>query len=424
MSEKIVLDNGTTLLLEYVPSSEAVSIGLWINLGSRDEEPHEHGCAHFTEHMLFKGTKNRSPFDIALEIDSLGGEINGVTGKENTYYYVNVAAEHYRRALDVLLDMFFNSLFSVRDFETERGIILDEIILSMDDPEDFLNELFSRTLWDNHPIALPVMGEIGDIENLSCETLLSFYKNHYTMEKLIISAAGNLQMKDFKRAAEELLLLYGHKSPPIPIEVNRIKPTPHLKSSIEDRQVEQVYFMCGSEAFGYHDERRYAMILLNMIIGSSFSSRLFQRIRERMGLCYSVSSGFSSFSDTGEFTISFSCSVSKLPFVIEAMVKELKLIAEGDVSREELERAKDRFYGNYILSKESVEWKMVKMAAQEIIYGAPIPFSITLEKIKSVTIDDITALAEDFFKGRSFSFASVGPPEQRNYLDGLSLSIE
>jgi predicted Zn-dependent peptidase len=424
MSEKVVLDNGATLLLEPVPSSEAVSIGLWINLGSRDEKPHEHGCAHFTEHMLFKGTKNRSPFDIALEIDSLGGEINGVTGKENTYYYVNVAAEHYQKALDVLLDMFFNPLFNIRDFETEKGIILDEIILSMDDPEDFLNELFSRTLWDNHPIALPVMGEKQDIENLSRETLLKFYQNHYTLEKLIISAAGNLQMKDFRAATEELLLRHGHKSPASSLEANRVKPSPCMKSSIEDRPVEQVYFMCGSEAFGYHDERRYAMILLNMIVGSSFSSRLFQRIRERMGLCYSISSGFSSFSDTGEFTISFSCNVSNLPFVIDAIRKELKLIIKGDITGEELERAKDRFYGNYILSKESVEWKMVKMAAQQIIYGAPIPFSKTLEKIRSVTIDDIYELAEAFFKGRSFSYASVGPPEQRKYLEGLSLSIE
>ncbi|MGQ9616101.1 MAG: M16 family metallopeptidase [Spirochaetota bacterium] len=424
MSEKVVLDNGATILLEPVPASEAVSIGLWINLGSRDEGPHEHGCAHFTEHMLFKGTKNRSLFDIALEIDSLGGEINGVTGKENTYYYVNVAAEHYRRALDVLLDMFFNSLFNVNDFKTEKGIILDEIILSMDDPEDLLNELFSRTLWDNHPIALPVMGESEDIENLSRETLLKFYQKHYTLEKLIISAAGNIQISDFRAVAEELLLLHGHRSHTSSVEVTRAKPDSFIKSSIEIRPVEEVYFMCGAEAFGYHDERRYPMILLNMIAGSSFSSRLFQRIRERMGLCYSISSGFSSFSDTGEFTISFSSNVAKLPFVIDAIIKELELIAEGDITREELERAKDRFYGNYILSKESVEWKMVKMAAQEIIYGAPIPFSKTLEKIRGVTIDDISELAEAFFKGRSFSYASVGPPEQRKYLEGLSLSID
>jgi predicted Zn-dependent peptidase len=423
MSKKIVISKNLVLLIDPIKTSEAFSAGLWLNLGSRDEKDHEHGFAHFTEHMLFKGTKKRSHYDIALEIDSVGGEINGATGKENTYCYVNIASEYLKKALDILTDMYFNSSFKEKEFENERRIILDEIDMSIDDHDDYVFELFTRTLWKNMPFGLSVMGEKKDIQDVSIKGLRNFYKKNYHSCRMILSAAGRFSENELQREAESMLKYLNGENEAKYIHEERDKPVPTTGACIQCRDIEQVYFVCGREGYSYRDENRFGMALLNMILGSSFSSRLFQKVREKRGLCYSIASSLTCYSDVGEFTIGFSTSMKNLPFVLDAINNELKLFKGGDIKQEELERAKGRYKGNYILAKENIEWKMVKMALQEMAYGRLIPYDETLKKVESVTLEDLNRMAGDVFNGDRFSFASVGPSGQEKYLKDYHFSF-
>ncbi len=423
MSKKIVFDNGPVLLYDDIPSSKAVSVGLWLNLGSRDEKIEEHGFSHFTEHMLFKGTDKRSYYDIAQEIDSKGGEINGTTGKENTNYYVNISSEYLRLALDILFDMFFHSSFDREEFEKERLVILDEIELSIDDHDEYVSDIFSKLLWGEHSLGFPVIGEEKSIKKVRIEDLRNFYKKNYIPLQAIISVAGRIDGLKLHQEVE-LLLEKIHAESVMEYSLNnREPPLPKTGGITVNRNVEQVYFICGRDSYSYSDENRYAFALLNIILGSSFSSRLFQRIREKQGLCYFISSSSVSYYDTGEFTINFSTSVRNFPKVLEAVNEELKLVKRGDIKKEELENAKGRYRGNYILAQESNEWKMTKMALQQIMFGRLIPYDETLRKIEHVTLEDLNRIASELFLGENFGFSCIGPKGIEKCLDNFKFSF-
>jgi len=423
MSKKIIISNGVVLLIDNIPASNAVSVGLWLNIGSRDEKKHDHGISHFTEHMLFKGTRKRSYYNIAQEIDSAGGEINGATSKENTHYYVNITSEYFKKALDILIDMFFNSSFDKKEFDKERFVILDEIDMSVDDPGDYVFDIFARALWGSHPFGLPVIGEKEAIKKIRIEDLKHYYKNNYIAPAMIISAAGNVNEMELQRESEACLKQLNTENKVVYQKDNREKPESITRNVTVNRDIEQVYFICGRDGYSCRDENRFPMALLNMILGSSFSSRLFQKVREREGLCYSIGSSSASYSDVGEFTISFSTSVKNLPFILDAINNELKLIKSENISKEELENAKGRFWGSYVLAQEINEWKMVKMAVQEMMFGRLIPYNETLHKIKSITLEDLNRVAVDVLTGEKFSFASIGPEGKEKYLKGFKFSF-
>jgi predicted Zn-dependent peptidase len=453
------MGKGTILLVDPIRTSEAVSIGLWLNTGSRDEGEHEHGFSHFTEHMLFKGTRKRSHYDIALEIDGAGGEINGATGRENTNYFINSSSEYALGALDILTDMYFGSVFDKDEFEKERAVILDEIDMSFDDPDDYVGELYSGVLWGKIPFGLPVIGERERIERAEVRNLRRFYRRHYLEERMIVSVAGKVDPAEIRRQLGRLLRRRREGSPsedresrsrstgarssgarsassppslagpspsrtsPPPSPTGRRKPKALMGRRVVSRDIEQVYFICGREGYGYRDENRYPMALFNTILGNSFSSRLFQRVREKLGLCYSIASSATSYSDVGEFSVSFSTSGKSLPRVLEAVDRELALVKNGDITGAELEMAKRRFRGNYVLAKENNEWKMVKMAMQEMLYGRLIPYDETLMKIDKVTLDDVNRVGGEMLSSSEFSIASVGPREQRRYLEGFQFTF-
>jgi predicted Zn-dependent peptidase len=409
MSKKMMLENGVTMLVDEIESSGAVSLGAWIELGSRDEKEGEQGFAHLIEHMLFKGTERRSAYDIAAQVDSFGGEINGSTSKENTYYFVNVASDHWRDALDILLDMYFRSSFRSVEFERERLIVLDEINMAMDDPEDYVGELYFRAMWGEHPLGLPVFGNRENIATLSLHDLVQFHHAHYPKRGLILSVAGNITADSFRMGVEELFEKRGYLNGSMSEKPLRGKPRAAYENLRETRDITQVHVLCGVEAFGYADDRRFALTLLNIILGSSFSSRLFQRIREELGLCYSVSTSAINYSDCGEFGIGFSTSLENLPRVLEEIDLELTNVIRNGIKDDELERAKDKFRGNYILAKESIEWKMIRMALQEMLYGRLIPYDQTLSRIEAVEPKHIEEVVQLLFRERQFNFASVGP---------------
>ena len=465
MPEKHIMGKGAVLLVDPIRTSEAVSIGLWLNTGSRDEGEREHGFSHFTEHMLFKGTGKRSHYDIALEIDGAGGEINGATGKENTNYFINSSSEYALNALNILTDMYFNSVFDKDEFEKERAVILDEIDMSFDDPDDYVGELYSGVLWGRIPFGLPVIGEREHIEKAAVKDLKRFYRRHYLEERLIVSVAGKVDPAEIRREVARLLRRRREgagaeeskvrsrppraqspspsasrsRSPSSrattpssrPMSPEMARPSSHgrrkpkaLKGRrVVSRDIEQVYFICGREGYGYRDENRYPMALFNTILGNSFSSRLFQRVREKLGLCYSIASSATSYSDVGEFSVSFATSGKNLPRVLDAVNRELTLVKCGDITDAELEMAKRRFKGNYVLAKENNEWKMVKMAMQEMLYGRLIPYDETLMKIDKVTLDDVNKVGGEMLSSSAFSIASVGPREQHKYLEGFRFTF-
>ncbi len=420
MANRFILENGSVLLHDNIPTSRSVSIGFWVNHGSRDELENERGFSHFTEHMLFKGTERRDYRTIAQTIDKIGGEINGVTGKEHTSYYVNVAAEHFEPAFDVLSDMFFSSTFPAQEFEKERFIIIEEGDMIRDDPEDWAYELFEKALWGAHPLGLPVIGEKEHIRNVVLEDLIGFYHRLYTTSSLIISVAGNVSEKKLLKRVENVL---PKDSGSGRFRFERRRPTPAPRSIYRHRRIKHVYFVCGREGYGYDSEKRFSLALLSMVIGSSFSSRLFQNIREKHGLCYSIGSSTTSYSDTGDFAISFSTSRKNLRQVLEAVDHELKLVKEGDVKIEELEDAKRRFRGNYILAEESNELKMTRMAVQECVFGRIIPSKEILERIERVTLSDINRVAVELLNSNAFSYTCVGPCRNARWLENTHFSF-
>lgn len=422
--EKQRLKNGIMLLVDPVPGSEVASIGLWLDRGSRDENRGEHGYTHFTEHMLFKGTAKRSPLDIALEIDGMGAEINGSTSHEHTCFYINTAGVHLRKAVEILADMYGGSLFDLSEFEKEKLVILGEIGMSFDDPEDYVNQMFSRIIWPGHGLGAPVMGEEADVRNTTLEKLRAFYQKNYTTDRLILSAAGSVDRDLLAGAAEACFGNRPGLPPGDPSEKmspegdrGRQKPIPGNGGRSEFREIEHVYLVCGTEGYGFRDGRRYPLILLNMVLGGSFSSRLFQRIREDRGLCYAISSSLSSFTDTGEFTIGFSTLPGNLRAVLDELNVQIRGVREYGIGEEDLELSKKRFHGNYVLARENVEWKMTRMALEEMAFGRIFPYDEVLHKINRVTADDTAEVAADILRADRFCLASLGPEEHRRVLE-------
>jgi len=422
MPEKIVLNKGTILLLDPVKESETISMGLWVNIGSRDENNNEKGFSHFTEHMLFKGTRKRSHYHIALEVDSMGGEINGATDREHTVYMINVSSECYKQALDILMDMCFCASFRRADFQKEKPVILDEIEMTQDTPDDYVFDLFSKALWGDDPIGSPVTGDREAVQKANLRKLKEFYSNNYTPNRIFLSAAGRMDTTEFTREVENLFNMYHWLNYNEP-HCKRPKPDAKQGREYAVRNIEQVYLVCGTESYSIKDEKRYPLTLLNMMLGNSFSSRLFQKVREELGLCYSISSSVTGYSDTGEFSIFFSTTSSQFPYVLEAIDRELKCVLKDNFSREEIEKAKCKFRGNYFLAKESNEWKMTRMALQELVYGRLIPFEETLHKIEQVKRDDLEQVSIELLKGNRFSFAGVGPGKQEAWLREFEFSF-
>jgi predicted Zn-dependent peptidase len=313
--------------------------------------------------------------------------------------------------------MYYNSLFRKKEFEKERRIILDEIDMFRDDNDDYVFELFSRKHWFNMAFGLPVIGEKEGIQGAVLTELKKYYRKNFFSVPVFLSAAGRFNELDLRREIEIKFKSSAGSGPRAGTAGKREKPRSSPGVRVLNRDTEQVHFVCGREGYSYKNEERFGLALLNMVLGGSISSRLFQKVREKKGLCYSIVSSSVCYTDVGEFTVSFSTNVENLPYVLDALDKELKLIKEGDIKPDELERAKSRYKGYYILSKENIEWKMVKMAIQAMVYGRLIPYDETLQKVENVSLEDLNNIAGDIFNAKSFSFASIGPEGHEKYIE-------
>jgi len=403
--QKTVLDNGIKVITEEIPFLKSVSIGVWVVTGSRDEQPHENGISHFIEHLLFKGTEGRTAFDIAKEIDSVGGTLNAFTGREYTCFYAKVIDKNLPLAIDLLSDIFIHSLMDPKDVEKERMVILQEIKMVEDTPDDYIHDLFNRVCWGEHPLGFPIFGTSELVQSFSRDQIYQFFKEHFQPNRIIICAAGNLQHQEVVDWIEKT---FGQISKSDKVR-ERIRPNSISATNIWKRELEQVHFCLGTKGLQYNHSLRFASYVLNTILGGGMSSRLFQEIRENRGLAYSVYSYLPTYIDTGLVVVYAGTNEGSFQEVIELVLKEFVRLKKEPFKGGELETAKEQLKGNLLLSLESSDNLMTRLAKNEIYFESYLPVEKILEGIDGVGEEMARSLASDIFDERFFCLTVLGP---------------
>jgi len=403
--EATTLKNGVRVISEEMHHVRSVSLGVWIKTGSRRETPEENGISHFIEHMLFKGTKNRSAEDIARSVDSIGGGLDAFTAKEMVSYNTKVLDEHLPLAFDVLADMVRNPLFREADIEKEKSVILEELKMDVDNPEYLLHDIFSSNFYKDHPLGKPIIGSKDTIRTFDRQLIGDYYRRYYSPSNILITAAGNLNHRhlvDLARQYFEDLPMNGTLAP-------EVAPVPHARLVFRNKtSLEQTHLYMGVPAYPFSHELRFACYALNTILGGGMSSRLFQNIREKQGLAYAVYSELAMYHDTGCMAIYAGTAVETAGQVIQSIVKELREIKENLVPAEELRRAKDNLKGSFMLGLESTSSRMSNLARQELHFKRFFTLDEMIEKIESVTAEQIRDIAREFFHSKNITLAVLG----------------
>lgn len=416
MYQKTILDNGIKIVTEQIPHVHSIALGIWIITGSRDEDQSQNGIAHFIEHMLFKGTTKRTALEISKEIDSVGGILNALTGKEYTGIYAKVLDKNIDLAVDLLTDIFLHSTFDSREMERERDVIFQEIHLSEDTPDEYIQELFSKSYFRDHPLSKPILGNVETVSNINRKKMVSFFhQNHYQPSKLVISATGNLDhnrivngfKKSFDSVCEQNTTPFRHSLKPV------------STFSIHTKALEQVHLCIGTKGVAQNHPLRYAGYVLNTILGGSMSSRLFQEIREKKGLAYAVYSYFSSYFDAGVFAVYLGVSKKTAREAVLLVMKELYKCKDNGVSDSELKTAKEQIKGNTLLASENVDSRMTRLAKCEIYFNRFISIEEIMTNIDNVTSHDIKDLAKKIFDRNYLSLAALGPINHKDLTPDL-----
>lgn len=414
MASKVVLKNGLQIITKRISHVRSIAVGVWVNIGSRHEAPSLAGISHFIEHLMFKGTTRRTARQIAEALDAVGGQLNAFTTKEYTCYYARVLNEHFDLVIDVLNDMLFHSRFDVKDINRERKVVIEEIKMYEDIPDELVLDVFATTIWQGHTLGRPVIGNQEVINNLSRQDIIDFYQNYYVPDKITVVVIGNLCPET---VIEKLEKIFGNlKGKSLPH--NLIRPVAY-KSLVNCRfkDTEQVHLCFGTQGLPFGDAKTYVFQLINIILGDGLSSRLFQKIREQEGLVYSIYSYHHSYYDTGLFGIYTGLSKENVEPVIALIVKEIKNIQQNGVNDAELQRAKDQYRGNLLLSLENVVFHLGIMGKSQLYLGRVISPEEILEKINQITAAEIKELANNILKPELFVLASVGPLDNCNGLE-------
>jgi predicted Zn-dependent peptidase len=407
-----VLPSGVRILSEHVPGSQSVSVSFSVAVGSRDETNNHFGSTHFLEHLLFKGTKTRSAMDIAVAFDSVGGSSNASTGKEHTSYYAKVQDKALPIAVEVIADMLTSSLIDETEFENERPVILEELAMNDDDPQDVVHETFSTAVLGDHPLGRPIGGTIETITAVSRAAVWEHYQNNYRPQDLVVAAAGSVDHQELIKLVEQGLSTAGWdlglQAKPVPRRLlNPAKISRGSKLNVIHRPISQVNIMVGSEGLYVDDPRRYAMGVLNTVLGGGMSSRLFQEIREKRGLAYSVYSFNQGYSDAATFGLYAGCSPAKAKEVTELMIAELDKVAQAGITSEELALARGNISGSLALKFETNQARMSRLASAEIVAGEFMDLDATIERFEAVELSQVQALAQDLI-GLPRSIVAVG----------------
>jgi len=405
MYQKTLLKNGIRVVSENIPSVRSFSVGLWITTGSRDEDSAENGISHFIEHLAFKGTKNRSAHDIAKEIDSVGGILNGFTEREYTCFHAKVLDQHWPLAIELLSDIFLNSVFDPREIERERNVILQEIKMVEDTPDDYIHDLFNEVFWEGHSLGYPIVGRKERVNSFDRETIRRYFDEHYRSNNLVISMAGNIDHDEvvgriedtFGRLQERMEV--GKRNPP--------EPSPRI--GIFPRDLEQVHLCLGTKGIPQTHRMRYYGYVLNTLLGRGMSSYLFQEIREKRGLAYSVYSYRPAYFDVGQLVVYAGTARASLEDVVRLTIKQFDTFRKGRIREDELRRAQEQLKGNLLLSLESSDSWMTRLAQNEMYFGKYIPIEEVIKSIEGVTSSEVIRLAQDLFREDLFCLVVLGP---------------
>lgn len=408
MNQAVFLEqfsNGLRVVVEEIPTLRSVSLGLWIQQGSRNESDEQAGLSHFTEHLLFKGTKSRSCRDIAESIDKIGGNLDAVTDREFTGYFAKVLDSHFDEAMELFADIVLHPRFDIADIDLERGVVLEEIKMVQDSPDDLANDLFMGTFFNGHPLGRSVLGNAGSVSAFKREDVSTFFQERYTPDRMILAVAGNVKAGKVLRTAKKLL---GRASAG---EDGFVDSTPDYRPSvavIERESMEQIHLLLGANAFAKTDARRHALNVLNTYLGSTVSSRLFQNVRERRGLAYAISSFANAYKDCGLLGIYAATSPDKFDNLLEAILEELAETADGKIDEPHIERMKTSVKGDIILGLENSANRMALLAQQLIYFGKIRYVREVLEELNSVGTADVVRVAETVFRGAPLTFTAVG----------------
>ncbi|GAA4551231.1 pitrilysin family protein [Pseudonocardia xishanensis] len=405
---RTVLPSGVRVLTEHVPGVRSVALGIWLPIGSRDERPDQAGAAHYLEHLLFKGTGRRTAQGIAEEMDAVGGELNAFTAKEHTCYYAHVLDEDVPLALDVLADVVTNAELAHTDVELERGVVLEEIAMRDDDPEDLLGELFDETLLAGHALGLPVIGSEESIRGMARDTLFDFWRGEYTAPRMVVAAAGNLDHDHIVDLAAKALGDWPDAPPVTPRPGGGVRLPARRGLALRTDDSEQAHLMLGVPALDRHDPRRPVLAVLNTALGGGLSSRLFQQVREQRGLAYQVYSSQVSYADAGTWSVYAGCAPERLGEVVAVVRDVLAGAAADGITEAEVLRAKGSLRGGTVLGLEDTASRMNRLGRSELDHGRRRTLSETLEGIDAVTPSEVADLARDLLT-QDLTAAVVGP---------------
>jgi len=408
---RTVLPSGLRIVTEEVPSVRSAAIGIWVNVGSRDETPAVAGASHFLEHLLFKGTTRRNALEISATIEAVGGEMNAFTSKEYTCFYARVIDTDLPMAIDVVSDLITSSIVSALDVDAERKVVLEEIAMRDDDPSDLVHDLFAETYYGDTQLGRPILGTIKSIKDMTRSSVFNYYKKKYLPQDLVVAVAGNIKHKRVVAMVEEALsrdsFLDVKGAPQIRLNTP-VKTKPMQSVGLLTRKTEQAHMFYGMEGVARSDERRFTMGVLASALGGGMSSRLFQEIREKRGLAYSVYAYAQQFAGSGQIGFYAGCNPTKAIEVVEIIREVLADVADNGMSHEEIERAKGAVRGSLVLSQEDSASRMSRIGKNEIVYGQVMGFDDILKAISRVNSTDVREIASEYLT-KSPTLALVGP---------------
>lgn len=408
--KKSILSNGIRVISEEISHVRSISVGIWIDVGSRDENESNNGIAHFIEHMTFKGTKKRSVREIAESLESVGGYLNAFTGKEHTCFYARVLNEFAPLAVDVLSDIIMNATFPVKELEKEKGVVIEELKNAEDDPDDIIHDYFEKALFGPHPLGFPIIGTEQNLLSFRRGDLVEYLKHNYVPEKTIIAAAGNISHQHLLDLVER-----NYHAKPNQNSRNRDKrfrPTVQKIDVSEYRKpIQQAHVCLGTVGFSMKHKQRYPLMILNSLLGDGMSSRLFQNIREKYGFAYNVYSFANMLSDTGTFGAYIGTDTRHVDDSVDLIWKEFKSLRERGVTKSELERTKSQLKGGMMLSLESIPNRMMRLGSSELYFGEFNSMDSIIERVEAVTIDEVNAVADELLRKEKYSTVIFRPKE-------------
>jgi predicted Zn-dependent peptidase len=407
---RTVLDDGLRVVSEQMPNVKSLAVGIWIDVGSRNETAGENGCSHFIEHMCFKGTRRRTAREIAQSLEFLGGTLNAFTTRENTCYYARVLDEHFEIGFDVLADITTQSLFDRYEFEKEKDVICEEIKDVYDTPSDIVHDYFAEAIWDSHPLGQPIMGEAKGIRGMQRRDLVGFARRHYTTDKIVLAAAGAVEHDRLVELAGKQLLF-----PRPPAKSKLIKPPSYRQGIklVKKRKLTQTHVCIGFPSIDFAHPRKYHVLLLNTLLGAGMGSRLFQTVREDRGLAYTIYSYQDFYHDTGIFGLYLGTDIKKTAEAVNLVLTELATVKENSVTEEEVASAKSQLKGSLILSLEGSYNRMNRLGRFELFNQPFTPLEQSAAEIDAVTLNDVREVAREILQEKYLTMVVLGPVEKK-----------